>query len=327
MKNNIFTICCLRLKSVILNKYQNILKGSFTLAVVIYFFNSVGNVSQGVFIKYYQEKLQMGLYEFMTLRCIMEVIILFPFAFKYLKHFRQNLPIVLLLSCLYSIDMLLFHRGLKTVPISTGALIMLLVPIWIVIFGRIILKENKFNFVNALCLLLCLFGIFFTMFKEIQFAGFNVGYLFLIADSIAIPLGLILQKKYAEFRPVIYAIFTNAIVLSVLGFAMSGCHLPSISYENVKGATIVAICDIMEVACVYIAYKMTDCALLQPVRFTRVFLGMIMGYCFLNEKINTYQFIGAIIVVSANVFSIIYERKREKRQLRYSTANLTTKTI
>ena len=127
MKNNIFTICCLRLKTVILNKYQNLLKGSFTLAVVIYFFNSVGNVSQGVFIKYYQEKLKIGLYEFMTLRCVMEVIILFPFAFKYLKHFRQNLPIVLLLSCLYSIDMLLFHRGLKTVPISTGALIMLLV--------------------------------------------------------------------------------------------------------------------------------------------------------------------------------------------------------
>ena len=127
---------------------------------------------------------------------------------------------------------------------------------------------------------------------------------------------MILQKKYAEFRPVIYAIFTNAIVLSVLGFAMSGCHLPSISYENVKGATIVAVCDIMEVACVYIAYKMTDCALLQPVRFTRVFLGMIMGYCFLNEKINSYQFIGAIIVVSANVFSIIYERKREKKDNR-----------
>ena len=41
--------------------------------------------------------------------------------------------------------------------------------------------------------------------------------------------------------------------------------------------------------------------------------GMIMGYCFLNEKINSYQFIGAIIVVSANIFSIIYERKREKK--------------
>ena len=94
---------------------------------------------------------------------------------------------------------------------------------------------------------------------------------------------------------------------------MSGCHLPSISYENVKGATIVAVCDIMEVACVYIAYKMTDCALLQPVRFTRVFLGMIMGYVFLHEQINTYQFIGAIIVISANIFSIIYERKREKK--------------
>ena len=85
---------------------------------------------------------------------------------------------------------------------------------------------------------------------------------------------------------------------------------------SLKGATIVAICDILEVACVYIAYKMTDCALLQPVRFTRVFLGMIMGYVFLHEKINTYQFIGAIIVVSANIFSIIYERRREKRAKR-----------
>ncbi len=121
-------------------------------------FNSIGNVSQGVFIKYYQHKLDIGLYELMTLRCFVEIVLLFPFCLKYLRHFTKNLHIVLFVVILYSGDMLLFHRGLKTVAVNTGSLILLLVPIWIIVLGRIILKEKKFNIVNAFFLLVrCIF--------------------------------------------------------------------------------------------------------------------------------------------------------------------------
>ena len=285
------------------------IRKSFIIAVIIYFFNSVGNVSQGVLIKHYQHTLNMNLYQFMTLRCFIEIIILFPFCLKYIKHFTKNLHIVLFVSCLYAFDMLLFHRGLKTVSVNTGSLILLLVPVWIVVLSRIILKEKKFNFINAIFLFICLCGVFFTIYSEINFYGFNSGYLFLLADAFIIPLGLIMQKKYNDCRPVIYAIWTNAVALGIIGFFMSDCNMPTFSLENIKGALVVSICDIIEVACVYIAYQMTEPALLQPVRFTRIFISMVLSFFILKEPVVLYQVIGAIIILLANIGSIIYSQK------------------
>ena len=286
-------------------------KKSFTLAVIIYFFNSIGNVGQGVFIKYYNAKLNMDLYEFMVLRCLIEIVLLFPFCLRYLIHFTKNLHIVIFVACLYAVDMLLFHRGLKTVAINTGSLILLLVPLWIVVLGRIILKEKKFNCVNAFFLLICLCGVFFTICNEVSFSGFNSGYLFLLADAFAIPFGLIMQKKYSDCRPVVYAIFTNALVLALLGYCMSGYKMPDCSLENIKGAFVVACFDIIEVACVYIAYQMTEPALLQPVRFTRIFISMLLGFLILKEKTTGYQIVGAAIILFANIGSVIYSRRKQ----------------
>ena len=249
----------------------------------------------------------------MTLRCLVEIVILLPFCLKYLRHFTKNLHIVMFVASLYGVDMLLFHRGLHSVPVNTGSLILLLVPVWIVVLGRIILKEKKFNIVNAIFLLMCLCGVLFTIFSEISFSGFNSGYIFLFVDAFAIPLGLIMQKKYSDCRPVLYAIFTNAIVLSIFGYCLSGFKAPEMSFENLKGAFVVACFDIMEVAAVYIAYNMTEPALLQPIRFTRIFISMVLSAFILNEPSTTYQIIGTAIVVVANVGSVIYSRKKQDK--------------
>lgn len=288
------------------------IKKGFTLASLIYFFNSVGNVAQGVFIKYFQANLNIGTYELITLKCIVSVVILLPFVLKYIdKNIIKNLPIIALLAFLYSADMLLYNTGLKTVAVNTGALIMLLVPLWIVVLGRIILKEKKFNIVNAFALLACLVAVFLTIKSDISFGGFNVGYILLLINSLVVPLGLILQKKFSDTRPVMLALFSNAVFLGLLSFTMSGFNIPEFSIQNLKGAFIVALFDIMECACVYIAYKMTDCALLQPIRFTRIFIAIFLSYILLNEKITSMQIIATTIIVMANMASILYSRKKQ----------------
>jgi len=248
----------------------------------------------------------------MTMARILEIFLLLPFCLKYLRHFTKNLKIVIILACLYSADMLLFHRGLKSVAVNTGTLIMLLVPLWIILLGRLLLGEKQFNKINAIFLVMCLFGVFFTIYKEISFAGFNIGYCFLLADAFVIPLGLILQKKYAECRPPVYAVFTNALVLSILGYFMSGRHMAEFNIANIEGAFVVAIFDMMECFAVYIAYKMTDCSLLQPIRFTRIFISMVLSYFVLKEQVFAHQVIGACIILLANIGSIIYSRRKQK---------------
>ena len=100
-------------------------------------------------------------------------------------------------------------------------------------------------------------------------------------------------------------------MLSILGYCLSGFNAPEISWENIKGAFVVACFDMMEVACVYIAYQMTEPALLQPIRFTRIFISMILSLFILKEPVAEYQVIGALIVIFANIGSVIYSRKKQ----------------
>ena len=166
-------------------------KASFVFASIIYLFNSLANVSQGILIKYYQGHLSIGVYEMIAIKCFVAVILIFPFAFKYIRNWRKDLHIVILLSLLYCGDLLCCNIGFKTVPINTGTLILLLIPLWIVVLGRFILNEKSFNIVNAIALLVCFVGVFLPIKSEIGFNGFNVGYIFLFMASIIIPLGLI----------------------------------------------------------------------------------------------------------------------------------------
>ena len=305
-----------------------LVKKSFLLASIIYIFNSLSNVLQGTLIKYYQSSLSMGLYETITIKCFVSIVIMFPFVTKYIrKNFKKNIRIVLLLALLYSGDLLCCNTGFKTVPINTGTLILLLIPLWIVVLGRIILKEKKFNIINAIALFVCLFAIFITIKDEISFNGFNVGYLFLFAASIIIPLGLILQKKFTDARPVAYALFTNAVVLGIISFILSVFDITitfnefkisldtlwvkNITHEKLIGCLFIAICDLVEFGTVYIAYKMTEPALLQPIRFTRILFSVILSYIFLSEKPSKYQIIAAILIVGSNIFSIIYSQKKQ----------------
>ena len=290
---------------------------------------------QGVLIKHYQHDLSMGIYEIIALKCLIAMIITIPFAFKYIKNFRHNLKIVILLALLYAGDLLCCNTGFKTVPINTGTLILLLIPLWVIVLSRIILKEKSFNCVNACALFVCLLAIFITIKDEITFNGFNFGYIFLFIASIIIPLGLILQKKFTDTRPVPYALFSNAVVLGVISFLLSMFDfsvfnsninnqatfsyvfnlkwITELSLHKIISCLFIAVCDLVEFASVYIAYQIAEPALLQPIRFTRILFSIILSYILLSETPSQQQIIGAVLIIMANIFSILYSQKKQSK--------------
>ena len=298
---------------------------NFLLSSFIYFFNSVANVLQGILIKYYQGSLNVGIYQIITIKSFISMLLILPFAIKYIKFWKKNLKIVILLSLLYCGDLLCCNTGFKTVPINTGTLILLLVPLWIIVFGRFILKEKSFNKVNAIAIIICLIGVLIPIRNEISFSGFNIGYIFLFLASLIIPLGLILQKKFSDCRPVPYALFTNAFALFIISFFLSSICIGrnnssndllfdfswfhSIDLDILKAGLFIAICDLVEFAGVYVAYQLAEAALLQPIRFTRILISMLMSFLILREYPTCEQTIGAFMILSANLFSIWYSRK------------------
>lgn len=302
-----------------LKKKLKIIKNEkFLLACFVCLIGSLGNVLQSVFIKYYRNKLNIELYQLITLKCIVSALCLLPFSLKYfldLKKFKKDIIVVLILALLYSSDILLYNTGLKTVPVNTGTLIMLLVPLWMCFFGKIILHENSFNIVNIVALLSCIGAVVLTVYGDISFNNFgffNVGVLLIFANSIILPLGVILQKKFSNSRPIIYALFTNAIVLGIVSFMLSNFSIPAVNIERLKGAFLITIFDIMETAGVYISCQMANVALLQPIRFTRIIFAVLVSNFVLLETMTSYQYIGATIILVANFISITYSRYTQR---------------
>ena len=296
----------------LLNIKRIIKKEQFLIACFIALIGSFGNVLHGTFLKYYSTTLNINLYELIVLNCIIEVIMLLPFCIKYLTHFTNGLSIVILLSILYSADILLYNTGLKTTPVNTGVLIMLLVPLWMCLFGKVILKEKGFHLINMIALICCFFAVILTIYGDFKFNGLSFGVLLIFLNSIVLPLGVILQKKFGDRRPIIYALFTNAIALGIVSFCMSGFSINSLQKINIaliKAGIWIAIFDIMECGGVYLSCKFANVALLQPIRFTRIIFAVFVSQIVLGENITIYQFFGALIIFVANFAVIFVSRK------------------
>lgn len=286
------------------------IKNSFALASFIYLLNSIGNVSQAIFIKHFHATTGIDMYNLITLKCLLVVILMFPLILEHLKHVLHKLHIVIFLATLYASDMLFYNSGLKYgVSANTATLILLTVPLWIVVLGHIVLKERRFNKINAICIVLCLIAIALTVSTEVQIDGFNFGYILVFIDSLIIPVSLILQKKFNDCRPVLYAIWTNAIMLGIISFFMGNCTFPVVNKQNICSALVVAFFDIMECGAVYIAYQMTEVALLQPIRFTRLPIAIVISWLLLNEKVTMIQIVAGTIIITVNLFSMWYSRK------------------
>lgn len=302
------------------------IKKGFLFACFIALIGSFGNALQGTFIKYYTANLHISLYDVLLIRCIASIVILLPFSVKHIisfvksKYIAKNSLIILLLAILYSADIVLYNTGLQTTPINTGALIMLLVPLWMCFFGKIILKEKDFNKITALSLLACITAVVYATIGDFRLGNTGIGIIFIFANSIILPIGVILQKKFLDFRPIVFALFTNAIILGIVVFLLSGFDTKILlstfnpfykdfNLNFLKCAIFIAIFDIMESGGVYLSCKFANIASLQPIRFTRIIFAVIVSGVALGEKITIRQLISIIIILIANLISIIYSHK------------------
>ena len=288
---------------------------NFLLACFIATLGSLGNVIHAVLLKYYSAKLSVNLYELVFLNCIVEIIVLFPFCIKniFSTKSKQQIFIVILLAILYSMDILLYNTGLKTVSINTGTLIMLLVPLWMCFFGKVILKEHGFDMINAICLLLCIFAVIITIYGDIKIDHFSIGVLLIFINSIVLPIGVILQKKFSDTRPIIYALWSNAFMLGLFSFFLSGCSvdiIKNINIDKIVGAIIIAMSDMMECGGVYLSCKLAKVSSLQPIRFTRIIFAILISRIILGENTTYHQIIGISIILISNFASIIYSKKK-----------------
>ncbi len=282
---------------------------------LIYLLCHFSSISQGILTKYITSGFQdiaIKLFNFLLLRAFFVMILTAPFAVKYFIKVKQNYLVVFFLTLLASLDTIFYNLSLRTVPVNLVVIIMLTVPLFINIFSSIILKE-KSNKKDYIFLILCLIGVFkadqkinpFYILGNNHNIHFTTDLMFIFLTVFVVVLGLILQKKYSDKRPIPLAIFLNAFFLFLISLLFKEQPiLKTINFNIIFFAFIVALFDITDFFAVYKSYQMSNLSKLQPVRFTRIIISIFMSYFFLKEEPTKNQIVGTLIIIIANICNL-----------------------
>lgn len=290
---------------------MNLAIGSF-----IYSFNALSQVLNGILIKYAGTRYGINLYFLILIKSVFGLFFLYPFAKIYFYKIKNNLFKISILAILASIDILLWNIGLSTVPANEGTLIMLLIPVWILILSRLLLKESSLKVIDYFGIFISFFGVVLVMsngdLKNLHIADFKFGHFIIFINTFIVAVGLILQKKMSDSRPIPFALFTNNIATFIIvSLMMKDNHLNfEITDSLVFISVLVFLLDLLEMYSVYRAYQITSVSLLQPIRFTRIIFSIVFSYFLLNEKPTYLQIIASSMIIIGNLLIILYNRRR-----------------
>ena len=108
--------------------------------------------------------------------------------------------------------------------------------------------------------------------------------------------------------------FNLSFSVHSLSFSVNVLWLKDVNLTAIIAGIAIAVCDLVEFSAVYFAYAITEAALLQPIRFTRILISMLFSWLILSEKPTYTQVIGAILIIVSNLISIVYSKKYQDKK-------------
>ncbi|MBT6182344.1 DMT family transporter [archaeon] len=191
--------------------------------------------------------------------------------------------------------------GLQYCQIPTATLLGYTIPIFVLIFARMFLKEEVSP--NTVCTtLICFIGVGVTIIPSK--INFHLGSVILILGSIFYALENIINKKYCNkesiFNLLFYVNLFSALLL--LGPAVYHWTLPnSIQFGllfTLGVASNVALFSIIT------AYKYLSASFLAPFQYTELVFAIVFGYTFFSEFPDYWTFLGGSIIFIGTLLAL-----------------------
>ncbi len=236
-----------------------------------------------------------------------------------LKNFFKILPVSLfvpVLSFLFEI------YGIKFATSSEAGVVIATIPIFVMIFSKIILKE-KIKKIKAFFLFISLCGVLLIVISEgIEFNGRTLGILLLIGATISSALYNIFSKKLSvKFSP--WEITYNMMFCGFLFFTMLSVFLSIIERElfflYFFNKTVLISSMYLGVFASLIAFFLVNYTLNKiSATNTAVFaylatiISVFAGIFILNENLNVFIIIGSVLII-VGIWGINYFERKMKR--------------
>ncbi len=218
-----------------------------------------------------------------------------------LRPFKAKRPLVQILrSLLLLIDTALFFFSLKYIGLMEATAIFFCVPILVVIFSFLLLKE-RINWRSIIAILVGFIGMIIIIRPNSDIVAFGV--LLTFGAAICAALFNIVTRKLTNEDPLsvtmVYTAFIGAVILSIITpFIWQN---PTIWQEWLALAVIGLFGGAAHSAMIA-AHAFATASSVAPFMYSQIFWAIGLGYLFFGALPNQYSLLGAAIVIISGIY-------------------------
>ncbi len=251
-------------------------------------------------------------FEIMTYRSLIGIIIVLFFIIYNKSYFEINikrLKLHFIRNIFHFTGQNLWFFAVIYIPLSQVFAFEFTVPIWVAVLAPIFLKE-KLTFVRVFAVLIGFVGIL-TIARP-NFSSFDPALIAAALCAIGFAVANITTKKLTRTDSITCILFWLTVMQFIFGILCAGID-GQIDYP--KGVEliliiIVGICGLGAHFCMTRALELAPALIVSPLEFLRLPFIAIIGYFVYNESLEIFVFLGAILVLLANLINIRAENKQ-----------------
>ena len=240
------------------------------------------------------------------------LIIISPYLIKnkFNTYKTRNLKFYLLRG-FFNLPMMIFGFGaLVYVPFEQFKAMNFLSPIIVVLLSIIIFREKIFYF-RILALIIGFIGMLIIVRPGI--IEFNIGTLMILISLTFWSFIIILSKFVSKDDSPITMVTYQYTIMTILALPLAVFFWQAPSLISLFYVFIAAISGTILHLCLAQSYKYAELSVTQPIWFSGLIFGSILGYFAFNETPDIWTWVGGIVVFSSVLVITYNERNKDKK--------------
>ena len=251
-------------------------------------------------------------FEIMTYRSLIGIMIVLFFIIYNKSYFEINikrLKLHFIRNIFHFTGQNLWFFAVIYIPLSQLFAFEFTVPIWVAVLAPIFLKE-KLTFVRFLAVFTGFVGILIV--ARPNFSSLDPALIAAALCAIGFAVASITTKKLTMTDSITCILFWLTVMQFIFGLLCAGID-GEIDYPKGVELIWVLIVGVRGLAaqfCITRALELAPALIVSPLEFLRLPFITIIGYFVYNESLEIFVFLGAILVLLANLINIRAENKK-----------------
>ncbi len=206
---------------------------------------------------------------------------------------------------IFFIAISLWCFGLKYCALTSATLIAFTIPIFVLIFAQIFLKE-KVNYKSWIATIICFIGI--IIISNPANLKFNPYMLYFIISTMLFAILDIINKKSVSKESIITVLLYSSLFASVFTFIPAIKNWISITQNEFLLLIALAIGGNLILYFLLKSFSLVNASFVAPLRYFEVVISTFGGYLLFNEMPDIYTLMGACLIIPATLYISLAKR-------------------